>query len=83
MTDRILAEHVEQKRKPGTVAFYRHLLDNIIKPELGATKADKVTRVQVARLHGKLKAPPSRPTAYWPSSVDTASQGAAALSPRA
>jgi integrase len=53
-----MSEHVEPKRKRGTVAFYRHLLDKIIKPELGAMKADKVTRAQVARLHGKLKATP-------------------------
>ena len=58
LADRFMSEHVEQKRKPGTAAFYRHLLDKIIKPELGATKADKVTRAQVARLHGKLKATP-------------------------
>src|SRR5262249_4559453 len=53
-----MSEHVEQKRKPGTVAFYRHLLDKIIKPELGAIKADKVTRAQTAKLHGKLRATP-------------------------
>ena len=41
-----------------TAAFYRHLLEKIIKPELGAIKADKVTRAQVAKLHGKLKATP-------------------------
>jgi integrase len=58
LAERFMSEHVEPKRKPGTVAFYRHLLDKIIKPELGATKADKVTRAQVARLHGKLKATP-------------------------
>ena len=58
LADRFMSEHVEQKRKPGTAVFYRHLLDKVIKPELGATKADKVTRAQVARLHGKLKATP-------------------------
>ena len=52
LADRFMSEHVEQKRKPGTAVFYRHLLDKVIKPELGATKADKVTRTQVARLHG-------------------------------
>jgi integrase len=51
-------EHVEPKRKPGTIVFYRHLLDKIIEPELGAMKADKVMRAQVAKLHGKLKATP-------------------------
>jgi integrase len=58
LADRFLSEHVEQKRKPGTVAFYRHLLEKIIKPELGATKADKMGRTQVAKLHGKLKGTP-------------------------
>src|SRR5499433_1647562 len=58
LADRFMAEHVEHKRKPGTVAFYRHLLDKIVKPELGASKADKVTQAQVSRLHGKLKATP-------------------------
>jgi integrase len=58
LADRFVSEHVEQKRKPGTVAFYRHLLEKIIKPELGTTKADKVTRAQVAKLHGKLKGTP-------------------------
>jgi integrase len=58
LADLFMSEHVEQKRKRGTVAFYRHLLDKIIKPELGALKADKITRAQVAKLHGKLKATP-------------------------
>src|SRR5262249_17958465 len=58
LADRFMSEHVEQKRKPGTAVFYRHLLDKIIKPELGTTKADKVTRTQLARLHGSLKKTP-------------------------
>src|SRR5262245_54831144 len=58
LANRFMSEHVEQKRKPGTAIFYRHLLDKIIKPDLGAMKADKVTRAQVARLHGKLKGTP-------------------------
>jgi integrase len=58
LASRFMAEHVEQKRKPGTAIFYRHLLDKIIRPELGATKADKLTRAQVARLHGSLKKTP-------------------------
>jgi integrase len=58
LADRFMLEHVEQKRKRGTAVFYRHLLDKVIKPELGATKADKVTRTQIARLHGKLRATP-------------------------
>jgi integrase len=58
LADRFMSEHVEHKRKRGTAVFYRHLLDTIIKPELGAIKADKVTRTQIARLHGSLKKTP-------------------------
>jgi integrase len=58
LADRFMSEHVEQKRKRGTAIFYRHLLEKVIKPELGATKADKLTRTQVARLHGSLKKTP-------------------------
>jgi integrase len=58
LADRFMAEHVEQKRKPGTAIFYRHLLDKVIRRELGATKADKLKRAQVARLHGSLKKTP-------------------------
>jgi integrase len=54
LADRFMAEHVEPKRKPGTAEFYRHLLDKIIKPELGTVKLDKLTRGAVAKLHGKL-----------------------------
>jgi hypothetical protein len=41
LADRFMSENVEQKREPGTVAFYRHLLDKIIRPALGTAKADK------------------------------------------
>jgi integrase len=58
LADRFMSEHVGPKRKPGTVVFYRHLLEKVIKPELGATKADKVTRIQIARLHASLKKTP-------------------------
>ena len=53
-----MAEHIEPKRKPGTTTFYRDILDRIVKPKLGTTKADKVTRAAVAKVHGKLRATP-------------------------
>jgi integrase len=53
-----MAEHVNPKRKPGTAEFYRHLLDKIIKPELGSGKLNKLTRAAVAKLHGKLSDTP-------------------------
>src|SRR5262249_6072824 len=44
LADRFMVEHVEPKRRPGTTTFYRHILSKIVRPELGAAKADKVTR---------------------------------------
>ncbi len=58
LADRFMAQHVEPKRKPGTVIFYRDILNRIVKPSLGTSKADKVSRAAVAKLHGKLKATP-------------------------
>ena len=58
LAERFLAEHVETKRKPGTAAFYRHILSKIVTPKLGTSKADKVTRTQFAKLHAKLHKTP-------------------------
>src|SRR6516165_4419770 len=58
LADRFIAEHVEPKRRPGTVVFYRHILGKIVVPEFGAAKADKVTRAQLAKLHAELRATP-------------------------
>ena len=58
LADRFMAEHIEPKRKPGTATFYRDILDRIVKPEIGTTKADKLTRAAVAKVHGKLSATP-------------------------
>ena len=38
--------------------FYRDILDRLVKPEVGTTKADKVTRLQVGRLHSSQAATP-------------------------
>ena len=54
LADRFMGEHVEPKRKSGTAAFYRDILGRIIKPAVGTTKADKLTRLQVGRLHSSL-----------------------------
>lgn len=58
LADRFMGEHAILKRKRGTAAFYRDILDRLVKPALGAQKADKVTRAQIARLHGKLQGTP-------------------------
>jgi integrase len=49
-----MADHVKAKRKSGTAEFYRDILDRIVKPGMGTTKADKLTRFQVGRLHASL-----------------------------
>jgi integrase len=58
LADRFLAEHVNAKCKPGTAQFYRDILERIVKPVLGTTKADKLTRPQVSKLHSSLSATP-------------------------
>jgi integrase len=54
LADRFMADHVRAKRKDGTAEFYRDILDRIVKPALGTTKADKLTRSQVGKLHSSL-----------------------------
>jgi integrase len=54
LADRFMTEHVEPKRKCGTVQFYRDILNRIVKPSLGTTKADKLSRQQVGKLHSSL-----------------------------
>jgi hypothetical protein len=54
LADRFMAEHVRAKRKDSTAEFYRDILDRIVKPALGTTKADKLTRSQIGKLHSSL-----------------------------
>jgi integrase len=54
LADRFMADHVRAKRKVGTAEFYRDILDRLVKPALGTTKSDKLTRLQVGRLHSSL-----------------------------
>lgn len=54
LADRFMADYVEAKRKGRTAEFYRDILDRIVKPSVGTTKADKLTRLQVGRLHSSL-----------------------------
>ncbi len=58
LADQFMADHVRVKRKAGTAEFYRDILDRIVKPALGTTKADKLTRLQVGRLHSSLAKTP-------------------------
>jgi integrase len=58
LADRFMTEHVEAKRKGGTARFYRDILDRIVKPAMGATKVDKLSRAQIGRLHSSLAETP-------------------------
>lgn len=58
LADRFMTEHVEPKRKGGTAQFYRDILDRIVKPSLGTTKVDKLSRQQVGKLHWSLAGTP-------------------------
>jgi integrase len=58
LADRFMADHVRAKRKAGTAEFYRDILDRIVKPALGTTKADKLTGLQIGKLHSSLSETP-------------------------
>ena len=53
-----MAEHIDPKRKSRTAEFYRDILERLLKPAVGTTKADKLTRLQVGKLHSSLSATP-------------------------
>ena len=53
-----MADHVRAKRSAGTAEFYRDILNRIVKPAVGTTKADKLTRLQVSKLHCSLSDTP-------------------------
>jgi integrase len=58
LADRFLTEHVESKRRSKTASFYKHILSKIVVPKLGTSKADKVSRTQIAKLHATLRRTP-------------------------
>lgn len=58
LIDMFLSEHVEAKRRVATAWHYRDLLKRIVEPMLGTSKADRVKRADVGRLHLQRKATP-------------------------
>jgi integrase len=58
LADQFMADHVRLKCKAGTAEFYHDILDRIVKPSVGTTKADKLTRLQIGRLHSSLAGTP-------------------------
>ena len=53
-----LSDHVDAKRKASTANHYRDILNRIVVPAIGTTKADKVSHAALARLHLKCKDTP-------------------------
>jgi integrase len=49
-----LTEHVRAKRKIATFAHYQHALKAHVEPEFGLSKAEKLTRAEIAGLHLRL-----------------------------
>jgi integrase len=58
LTHAFLADHVEAKRRAGTARHYRDILERIVIPALGTTKADRMSRPDLAKLHLKWKRTP-------------------------
>ena len=56
LIERYLAEEIEPKKKPATLALYSHYLRKLVAPRLGSRKAHAVTLGDVAKLHRKLGA---------------------------
>ena len=58
LADQFMTDHVLAKRKAGTAEFYQDILHRIVKPAVGTTKADKLTRLQIGKLHSSLSETP-------------------------
>jgi hypothetical protein len=55
LIETFLSDHAELKLKQTSAARYRHLLRHWVVSELGATKADGLTRAALAKLHSKMR----------------------------
>jgi integrase len=51
LTAAFLSDHVTAKRRAGTAAQYRDILDRLVLPAIGTMKADRVRRADIAALH--------------------------------
>lgn len=58
VSDRFLADHVRTRLKPKSLQLYRTCLEKHIRPLLGAVAIADITRVEVVRLHNRLRPTP-------------------------
>lgn len=56
--DLFISDHANAKRKASTSAYYKDIVDRLIKAQLGTMRAETVTRADLAKLHLKLKHTP-------------------------
>lgn len=56
LLDRFVTEHVDTRLKARTAYGYRHIIENVLKPELGDEPVRSLTPAQVAELHHKRRA---------------------------
>ncbi|MCB2191376.1 MAG: site-specific integrase [Deltaproteobacteria bacterium] len=54
LADRYLREHAGIKKKPASAFRDQRLIERFILPELGSTRVEALTRVDVARLHNRI-----------------------------
>lgn len=52
LADQFLEEHARKKLKESTVEFYEAMINKLIKPAFGTTKADKLSHPAVSKFHG-------------------------------
>jgi integrase len=57
-TNRFLAEHVRPKLRSTTARHYDEMLGRLVRPVLGSTRIDAITRGDIAQLHKRLKKTP-------------------------
>lgn len=55
LADAFITDHVETKRKIRTASTYRRLIEDFVKPKLGAARAVDLTRAEVAKFHLSLR----------------------------
>lgn len=58
LVEEFLSEHVKAKRKASTLVNYRYLLRDRLAAEFGSTRASRLTRQELARLHSSMRETP-------------------------
>jgi len=58
LAERFMSEHVRPRRKSSTATEYRRLIDQFIVPALGRRPVKDVSRAEVQKLHGSMRATP-------------------------